>query len=114
VVGSLFLDSGWEAAREFVRRRFHDSLDALPQIDRNYKSLLQQLTQKHFKALPVYRVVREKGPPHSKTFNVEVHFRGQILGRGGGRSKKDAQQEAAREALERVAAMVEPVEPRDQ
>lgn len=107
VIGALFLDSGWEAARDFVCRRFADAVHTLPQTDRNFKSLLQQQTQKHFKSLPIYRVVREKGPPHSKTFSVEVHFRSEILGRGAGRSKKEAQQEAAREALASVAAMIE-------
>lgn len=107
VVGALFLDSGWEAVRAFIRSRFLGLLAELPQTDSNFKSLLQQQTQKHFKSLPIYRVVREKGPPHSKTFSVEVHFRGEILGRGSGRSKKEAQQEAAREALQGVNALLE-------
>lgn len=106
VIGALFLDSGWEAARDFVQARFHDALEPLPETDRNYKSLLQQLTQKHFKALPEYRVVREKGPPHAKVFQVEVYFRNELLGRGHGKSKKEAQQEAARIGLDRATALL--------
>ena len=107
IIGALFLDSGWEAARDFVQARFSDALGVLPETDRNFKSLLQQLTQKHFKALPEYRVVREKGPPHAKVFLVEVYFRGELLGRGHGKSKKEAQQEAARLGLAQATAAIE-------
>lgn len=108
VVGALYLDRGWSEAEAFVRQRFEGSLEALPETDRNYKSILQQITQKHFKSLPEYRVVRLKGPAHARSFVVEVWFRQALLGSGEGRSKKEAQQEAARKGLERVHALLPP------
>jgi ribonuclease-3 len=101
VVGALYLDSGYEAAHAFLRRRFAPLLSALPTSNRDYKSLLQQATQRYYKSLPSYRVVSESGPAHARNFEVEVAFDDRTLGHGSGTSKKEAQQNAARQALER-------------
>ena len=69
------------------------------QTDRDPKSLLQEIVQSGGKPAPVYRVVREEGPDHAKTFEVEVYANGEKLGRGAGTSKHDASMEAAKNAL---------------
>lgn len=107
VVGALYLDSGLEAVRAFIERCVAEKLAALPDRGRDFKSLLQQETQRVFKTLPVYRVVSEIGPPHSRVFAIEVHFGSHVLGRGSGTSKKDAQQQAASEALQRFPLVAE-------
>jgi len=104
LVGAIYLDSGYPAARGFVNVLFTGLLEGLPQLNRDFKSLLQQETQKHFKALPTYKVVREEGPSHARVFTVEVHFGDEVLGTGSGPSKKEAQQVAAQEALANFTA----------
>lgn len=106
LVGALYVDSGYTVARGFVSLLFTDLLEGLPDLNKDFKSLLQQETQKHFKALPIYRVVHEEGPSHAKTFSVEVHFGDEVLGRGTGSSKKEAQQQAAQEALANFTAQI--------
>jgi ribonuclease-3 len=69
-------------------------------LDRDFKTQLQELSQSRLRSTPRYRVVAEHGPDHSKVFEVETDLRGEILGRGEGRSKKDAEQAAAKLALD--------------
>jgi ribonuclease-3 len=69
-------------------------------LDRDFKTQLQELAQSRLRATPRYRVVAEHGPDHSKTFEVESDVRGEVIGRGAGRSKKDAEQAAAKLALD--------------
>lgn len=116
VMGALFLDGGLEAVRSFVGREIIAGdaarLDAeLRSGDAlgNYKSALQELLQASHSGAPVYRVKNESGPDHRKRFLVEVRLKGDIgkqgmpLARGLGRTKKHAEQDAARRALERIA-----------
>ena len=72
-------------------------------LDRDFKTQLQELAQSRLRATPRYRVVGEHGPDHSKTFEVETDLRGEVVGRGTGRSKKDAEQAAAKIGLELLA-----------
>jgi ribonuclease-3 len=67
---------------------------------RNYKSELQEMIQSRYKVPPRYRVVKEVGPEHRKKFTIQVELRGRVLGRGTGSNKKEAEQNAARDALE--------------
>jgi ribonuclease-3 len=102
LVGAVYLDRGHEAARQFVHRHVLDPID-LPEVaahDRDYKSRFQEYLQARSRPLPTYRVVRESGPSHDKTFSVEVTVDGISRGRGTAGSKKAAEQAAAREALE--------------
>jgi ribonuclease-3 len=102
LVGAVYLDRGHEAARRFVHRHVLDPID-LPEVaahDRDYKSRFQEYLQARSRPLPTYRVVRESGPSHDKTFSVEVTVDGSSRGRGTAGSKKAAEQAAAREALE--------------
>ncbi len=70
-------------------------------MTQDYKTLLQEYTQGHYRVVPEYTVVEERGPEHERLFTVHVLIKGGCCGEGVGRSKKEAQQRAAREALER-------------
>jgi ribonuclease-3 len=110
VVAALFLDGGLAAVHRLVDPFLEDAYARAGSgaFDRDWKTQLQEQAQARFRASPRYRVVAEVGPDHSKTFEIEVELRGEVLGRGTGRSKKDAEQGAARLALEALAAL--PVE----
>jgi ribonuclease-3 len=68
-------------------------------LDKDYKTQLQELTQARFRTMPEYVLETEEGPDHDKTFYVSVALEDRVLARGSGKSKKEAQQEAARRAL---------------
>jgi len=104
VIGAVYLDSGWEVARDFVVRVFAPELTRAQQIDRvwDYKSRLQNHCQAEKIPLPRFLMVRSEGPDHQKEFEVEVILKDKPLGRGRGTTKKEAEQNAARVALERL------------
>src|SRR5262252_5539253 len=104
VVGAVYLDQGFEAARAFIERWLLRDTRAIVADKRhtNYKSHLQEYVQSTFRTHPVYRIRSEIGPDHSKQFMVEVIVGKRTLGEGKGRNKKEAEQAAARDALERV------------
>lgn len=106
VVGAIYLDQGFEAARAFITRWLLADADAITADKRhtNYKSHLQEYVQSTFRTHPVYRIRSEVGPDHSKQFSVEVTVGRRLLGSGKGRNKKEAEQAAARDALEHVEA----------
>lgn len=101
LVAAIYLDGGLEAARGFVHKALgsvvEESLERGGWVD--HKSKLQILAQKRFGRIPEYRVVSEEGPPHQRVFTVGVWVGGKLLGVGRGRSKKEAEQGAAEEAL---------------
>jgi ribonuclease-3 len=103
LIGAVYLDRGWDTAEEFVSRVFHDEFLKARKTDTvwDYKSRLQNHCQGEHIGLPRFEVIRSEGPDHLKEFEVEVYLRGESAGRGRGRSKKEAEQNAAREALER-------------
>lgn len=103
VIGALYLDRGWEAAREFVARVFDPELERELAAGKiwDFKSRLQNYCQGRHLALPIFTVVQSEGPDHRKQFEVEVTLRGEPAGRGRGSSKKEAEQDAARAALVR-------------
>lgn len=106
LIGALYLDSGWEAAKAFILRAFAAEMaQAMHDLDRawDFKSRLQQECQARRLGLPQFVVVREEGPDHRKHFEVEVLVAGRSMGRGAGPAKKEAAQAAAREALGRLA-----------
>ncbi|MCX7823336.1 MAG: ribonuclease III [Syntrophobacterales bacterium] len=104
VMGAIYLDGGWESVMRFVEANFLPFLEALSnkdplrELDRDYKTKLQEWMQGNFKKTPTYRIDREEGPDHAKIFYVSVLMDGKVLARGKGRSKKEAQQKAARVA----------------
>ncbi len=103
IVAVVYLDQGIEAARKFCLHALSSILDDIERQEhiRDYKSLLQELTQGKYKKAPSYVVVGEEGADHDKTFVVEARLYGNVLGSGSGKSKKQAEQAAAFEALEK-------------
>jgi ribonuclease-3 len=104
VIGAIYLDQGFEAARAFIDRWLlrESKVIAADRRHTNYKSHLQEYVQSTFRTHPVYRIRSEMGPDHSKQFMVEVMVGRRVLGEGRGRNKKEAEQAAARNALEAV------------
>jgi ribonuclease-3 len=100
VIAALYLDGGMDAARRFVRNELGRDLEAGATAD--HKSALQELLQGRGEPVPEYVVVAEEGPSHRRLFRVLCLVRGQPLSEGEGHSKKEAQQEAARRALEEL------------
>jgi len=103
VIAAIYLDGGFMAVHPVVRHLFARFFkhEGIPLQDRDYKTRLQELLQAKFKATPSYSLVAAKGPEHSKVFEVEVSLNRAPLSRGEGRSKKEAEQAAARCALEK-------------
>lgn len=99
LLGAIFLEAGLETARAVVLRHFAADVETADELRRDYKSLLQETTQRDFQLLPDYEVLEEIGPPHDRTFRVQVRLGERILGAGIGRSKREAGQFAAQEAL---------------
>jgi len=103
IVGALYLDGGVEAASDFVGRQVGEFLALLDPQQLTYgafKSALQEQRHNLGRPEPVYRVVNELGPDHRKTFVVQVIIHGEVVAESSGRTKKEAQQSAARLALE--------------
>lgn len=113
VIGALYLDQGMGAVRAFVERTVlsHMDLDQLARVKDNFKSMLLEAVQARSKQQPEYRTISESGPSHDRRFVVAVLIGGKEYGRGEDRSKKGAEQIAAREALEHFrAAEASPVD----
>jgi len=101
VLAAIYLDSSLAEVHQVVLRCFQEDLDTvLNEGYKDYKSELQEYTQEKFSCVPTYTVVRERGPDHNKLFEVEIAIRRQARGLGTGKSKKEAEQEAARKVLE--------------
>lgn len=101
LIGAIFLDQGFETAREFILRHYGKKKRI---IETDYKSKLQEMIQKKHKMPPSYSVTDEVGPDHDKTFHVEVRIKKKALGLGSGKSKKEAEQDAAHDALRKLKA----------
>src|SRR6266545_2752933 len=114
VIAAVFVGGGLEPVLGIVDRFLGEAFAraAAGTLDRDFKTQLQEVAQSRLRATPRYRVIAEHGPDHSKTFEVETDLRGEVVGRGAGRSKKDAEQAAARLALDALSRrFVPPVEP---
>jgi ribonuclease-3 len=103
VFGAIYLDLGLDAARELVERLFRPRMQAYVrgEGDRDHKTILQELASQELRAMPEYRL-EERGPDHEKEFTATVFLGGEAFGTGVGRSKKEAEQQAAREAYARI------------
>ena len=100
IIGAYYLDSGGAAAQEFVLRYLRLEIRrVLSNTHRqDFKTLLQELAQRRFRSYPRYRVVRQEGPDHDRTFWIEVRLNGRAYGPGSGKNKKEAEQAAAAHA----------------
>jgi ribonuclease-3 len=104
LIGAIYLDGGMPFARAFVQRNLLLNVDVLNSAltDDNYKSALLEYSQGRSLGVPHYTIVREDGPDHDRRFTVEVFLGSESYGLGTGRSKKDAEQAAAAQALEKI------------
>ena len=99
VIAAIYLDGGIDEAKKFVLRFVVPYVEAKPTF-KDYKTMLQEVVQQNHGEALEYVLVSESGPDHNKRFEIEVHLNSNVLGRGVGGSKKKAEQNAAKEALE--------------
>ena len=103
VIGAIYLDQGYEKAKEFISKHILVKIDEILEEGtwRDPKSYVQELAQKIDGETPVYRTLKEDGPDHDKVFTVGVYVGNKLLGTGSGHSKQEAQTEAAREGVKK-------------
>ncbi len=100
VLAAIYLDGGMEEAKKFVLPFITEMLETVMKIgSEDYKSRLQRIVQQTPEEVLTYNWIGEEGPPHDRTFEYEVYLNSNLLGKGKGRSKREAEQAAAREAL---------------
>lgn len=102
-LGAVYLEGGIVPAKKLVRHLFENKIKQDNIEYKNYKSLLQEYYQKKHKSLPVYKIQKEEGREHDKIFYIEVFFKDKLLGSGSGSTKKQAEQEAAKQALQKMS-----------
>jgi ribonuclease III len=103
IIGAIYLDGGLEAARNFVLIKFSNEIEKILETPlKNWKAMLQDYCQKKYQKPPIYKVISEIGPDHSKQFKVTVFLDSTELGQGEGSSKKEAQQASAADALSKL------------
>ncbi len=99
LLGAVFVDQGYEAARDFVLRVMADEIPSVESVPKSTKSVLQERVQRRGVGSPSYRVVEMSGEDHAREFTSEVTVSGEVVGRGRGRRKSEAEAEAASQAL---------------
>lgn len=109
VIGAIYLDQGYEAAREFIEKHILVKIDTILEEGswRDSKSYVQELAQKIDGVTPVYKTLKEDGPDHDKTFTVGIYVGESLIGTGSGHSKQEAQTMAAREGVKKYRAKME-------
>jgi ribonuclease III len=104
LLGAIYLDQGTDVARTFLTRYLFPNtkeiIDTKSYVD--YKSLLQEIIQQESRISPTYQVIKSEGPDHAKTFWVQATANDSVLGTGSGKSKQEAEQKAALNALEKI------------
>ncbi len=103
VVGAIFLDQGHEAAKSFILKVLAPKIDKIieARLWQDAKSNFQELAQEHVAITPSYKTIREIGPDHEKIFEIGLYLGDELVATGQGKSKQDAEQAAARAAIER-------------
>lgn len=104
IIAAIYIDGGFASAKRFTMLAFSPEFESLDQSKelQDFKTELQEYCQREFDTLPKYNVLKEIGPDHKKIFEVEISIKGKLLGSGKGRSKKEAEQQSARKALEKL------------
>lgn len=104
VIAAIYLDGGYEEILSFIARAFQPLIREWTEdpFYHDYKTSLQELSQSKYKSIPKYRLIHEYGPDHDKIFDIQLSIPNIITARGTGRSKKEAEQNAAHNALEKL------------
>ncbi len=104
IIGAIYLDMGLEAARQFIHHYLLSDIKKILRkgLYKNYKSMLLEYAQGNNRGLPVYKIIEESGPDHAKEFVIGVWLGNEKLGEGRGKSKKIAEQEAAKQAVQKL------------
>ena len=104
VIGAVYLDRGWDVAKDYVMRQLAPEFEKASRgaILKDYKTILQERVYQKGGQSVAYELVEEIGPDHDKSFTFQVRITGKVMGQGTGHSKKEAEQQAAREALARL------------
>jgi ribonuclease-3 len=106
VFGAVYLDGGYESARQLILSLFRDKIDAVLMSGEfhDFKTELQEMTQLLFNNIPEYRTIKQEGEEHKKIFTVDVYIEGRKFGTGFGKSKKEAETNAAHKAIKALQA----------
>lgn len=106
LIGAYYLDSGYEASFGFIKSFMNNEIDRVLEnrYKKDYKTALQELSQRLFHTYPSYIIAKRSGPEHERLFNMEVTVDGRMMGAGLGKSKKDAEQAAAKVAFESLSS----------
>ena len=101
LLGAIYLDAGFSRTKEIIHTLFISTIERIDaeSLRSDFKSLLQEYTQQRYKSRPEYMLMSESGPAHERTFKVAIFLNGELRAEGEGRSKKEAEQEAAKGAL---------------
>lgn len=104
VIGAIYLDQGWETAKDYVLRQLEPEFQRVKHgtLLRDHKTILQEQVYQREGQTIAYELISESGPDHDKSFTVQVRITGKVMGQGSGHSKKEAEQHAACEALEKL------------
>jgi len=103
LIGAVFLEKGFETAKEIILALFGDEIVQVSNnYNRDYKTLLQEMTQDKFNEVPAYSIIDESGPDHDKRFVAQIFLNQEVVSTGHGRSKKEAEQNAAKVAFKRL------------
>jgi ribonuclease-3 len=102
VIGAVFLDQGFDTCRDLILRLYEGEVEkaVLDSLTADCKSQLQEVTQSRYHEIPEYHVISAEGPDHAREFIVEVVVGGRVIGKGRGSSKREAEQKAAKAALD--------------
>jgi ribonuclease III len=101
-IGAMYLDQGYETARNFIANRLFPKTEEIvhKRLWQDAKSRFQELAQEYASVTPTYETISQEGPDHDRVFTVGVYLRGQLIAEGSGRSKQEAEQQAAEKAVE--------------
>lgn len=107
VLGAYYLDGKFPELKNFAKTIFNPYIEEIEKHFEKYnaKAILQEYTQSLTKETPVYKLIGTKGPEHHKTFEIEVSYRGEVIATGEGKTKKDAEQNAAYKACQKLGAI---------
>jgi len=109
VLGAMYLDMGFEPARKFILEQLTEEIESISTHEyvRDYKTQFQEYTQRKNKCLPVYKLVRVRGPDHRQFFEITVSVKGTVIAAGEGANKKEAEQNAAYHAIQIIGKEAE-------